>query len=273
MQQNKQAKIKFAKYRKLIIIVMCLAILLSLFFLLPVFRIQTIEIRNADFIAPEKILQSAEINQNQHFLKGMGGTLSDFFNGRYTNAEQRVMEKLPQVADITINYAFPNKLIFDVDERIAIGWIKIPDGFCTIDGQGVVIEVLDQEPQDLPIIKGITITNLALGKRVEVEQTEYLENAIFTMSALVEADLDNEDEKLLHQIDVIEPTINNNIYLRLTIGDQKLLIICNKSRDLKSHFIWLKQVINSNVIADKGSGTIDLRGETRTFKPETNGGK
>ena len=85
-------------------------------------------------------------------------------------------------------------MIFDVDERIAIGWIKIPDGFCTIDGKGVVIEVLDQEPKDLPIIKGITITNLALGKRVEVEQTEYLENAMFAMSALIEADLDNEGE-------------------------------------------------------------------------------
>lgn len=164
-------------------------------------------------------------------------------------------------------------MIFDVDERIAIGWIKIPDGFCTIDGQGVVIEVLDQEPQDLPIIKGITITNLALGKRVEVEQTEYLENAMFTMSALIEADLDSEGEKLLYNIDVIEPTINNNIYLRLSIEEQKLLIICNKSRDIKGHFIWLKQVLNSGTIADKGSGTIDLRGETRIFRPDVDGGK
>ena len=273
MQQNKQKKIKFAKYRKLIIFTMCLVILILLFFLLPIFRIQTIEIKNADFIDPEIILQSAEIGQNQHFLQGMGGTLSDFFNGRYIKAEQKVIEKFPRVAGITISYSFPNKMIFDVDERIAIGWIKIPDGFCTIDGKGVVIEVLDQEPKDLPIIKGITITNLALGKRVEVEQTEYLENAMFAMSALIEADLDNEGEKLLSQIDIIEPTINNNIYLRLNIENQELLIICNKSRDLKSHFIWLRQVINSNSIADKGSGTIDLRGKTRTFKPDLNGGK
>jgi cell division septal protein FtsQ len=273
MQQKKQGKIKFNKYHKLIIIVMCFVILIALFFLLPVFRIQTIEIKNADFIAPEKILQAARINQNQHFLQEMGGTLSDFFNGRYTKAEQRVLKELPQVADIEISYSFPNKIVFDVDERIAIGWIKIPDGFCTIDGQGVVIEILDQEPQDLPIIKGITITNLALGKRIEVEQTEYLENAMFTMSALIEADLDYQGEKLLNQINVIEPTINNNIYLRLNVEDQKLLIICDKSRELKNNFMWLKQVLSSNVIADKGSGTIDLRGETRTFKPDLNGGK
>ncbi|MGB4610831.1 MAG: FtsQ-type POTRA domain-containing protein [Saccharofermentanales bacterium] len=273
MQQKKQGKIKFNKYHKLIIIVMCFVILIALFFLLPIFHIQTIEIKNADFIAPEKILQAARINQNQHFLQEMGGTLSDFFNGRYTKAEQRVLKELPQVSDIEISYSFPNKIVFDVDERIAIGWIKIPDGFCTIDGQGVVIEILDQEPQDLPIIKGITITNLALGKRIEVEQTEYLENAMFTMSALIEADLDYQGEKLLNQINVIEPTINNNIYLRLNVEDQKLLIICDKSRELKNNFMWLKQVLSSNVIADKGSGTIDLRGETRTFKPDLNGGK
>ncbi|HHU53371.1 MAG TPA: FtsQ-type POTRA domain-containing protein [Clostridiaceae bacterium] len=254
---------------------MCLVLLFLLFFLLPVFHIQTIEIKNADFIAPEKLIQSAGINQNQHFLQGMGGTLSDFFNGRYKKAEQQVIRDIPQVADITISYSFPNKIVFDVKERIAIGWVKIPDGFCTIDGQGVVVEILDQEPQNLPIIEGITITNLALGKRVEVEQREYLENAMFAMSALIEADLDFGGEKLLYHIDVIEPTINNNIYLRLNIEDQELLIICDNSRELKSNFMWLKQVLNTKVIADKGSGMIDLRGKTRTFKPDTNtnGGK
>lgn len=273
MQRNNRKKVKFAKHHKLIIIMMCLVILISLFFLLPIFRIRTIEINNTVFIAPEAILESAEISENQHFLEGMGGTLSGFFSGRYMKAEQKVIQEIPQVADITISYSFPNKIIFDVDERIAIGWIKIPDGFCTIDGKGVVIEVLDQEPQDIPIIKGITITNLTLGKCVEVEQKEYLENAMFAMSALIEADMDSEGDKLLYMIDVIEPTINNNIYLRLNVEDQKLLIICNKSRDLKNKFTWLKQVINSDVIADKGSGTIDLRGDTRTFKPDTNGGE
>lgn len=258
-----------AKLSKPLIITLCIFILALLFLFLPFFRIQTIEIKNADFVSVEKIIEHSGIKENQHFLQGFGGKLNDFFGGHYAKAEENIRKSVPQVSDISITYSFPNTIVFDVEERIAIGWIKIPDGYCTIDSKGVVIEILNQEPDDLPVIKGVRIININLGKQIDVDQSAYLENAMYTMSALIEADLDLEGQKLLNTIHEIEPTINGNIYLYMVLHEQDIVVICNQSRDLKNNFLWLKQLVNSEAIADKGSGTIDLRGKTRTFKPNS----
>lgn len=266
LKNNKEKKMG-KKANKIILILMVLFILLILFIVLPVFRIKQIEMYDVNFIQPESIYAVSGIEEGQHFLKGLGGNFNQFFTGHYGKAEEKVIENIPEIKNISIRYRFPGKVIFKAKEKIAIGWIKIPDGYCTVDGQGNVISIMQEKPDGLPIISSLTVVKASLGKKIEVLQNEYLETAMYTMSALIEADLDTDGEKLLYLIDKIEPTINNDIYIYINFPDQKLAVICGQSYDLKEDFIWLKQLIDHKVLANRGSGTIDLRGENRIFQP------
>ena len=198
----------------------------------------------------------------------MGGDINLFFSARYGKAEEKVLQSVPEIKNITIRHKFPRKIIFEVEERVAIGWIKIPDGYCIVDGQGIVISISQLEPDNLPIITGMTVTKANLGRKIEVLQNDYLENALKTMTALIEADILADGKKLLHSIERIEPTIKDDIYLYINFPEQELSILCDKSCELKEDFIWLKELFNKEIILNKGSGTIDLRGEQRVFKPK-----
>ncbi|NLJ94343.1 MAG: FtsQ-type POTRA domain-containing protein, partial [Clostridiaceae bacterium] len=241
-------------------------LLLTLFLTLPIFRIKEIEIHGVNHIPIEKIYAASGISENQHFLSGMGGSLKDFFSGTYSDAEQQVLSKIPEVKDIKIYFSFPSRITFEVEEKIEIGFIKIPDGYCTIDSNGEVVSLLKTLPDALPIIEGIVVKNATVGKRIEVLEEEYLINAMYAMTALIEADYLLDGEKLINNVKKIEATINEEIFLTLQLDDKEFLIQSDRSHDLVSDFIWLKQIINEGTLSNVNQGIIDLRGKHKTFR-------
>ena len=86
------------------------------------------------------------------------------------------------------------------------------------------------------------------------------------MTALIEADYQLGGEKLITNIKKIEPTFNDEIFLTLQLEDKEFLIQTEKSHDLVSDFIWLKQVINEDTLLKINQGIIDLRGKHKTFR-------
>ncbi len=249
-----------------LIVFTVLLILTTLLLTLPIFRIQQIELVNLNFIPAEDVLIASGIQENQHFLEGMGGSAEAFFQGRYQRAEENIVAQIPVIDSAKVSFSFPSKIKIEVTEKVEVGWINISGGYATVDSKGEIISILHEKPTDLPVVKGLTVTNAVLGKKIEVKQTEYFENAMYAMSCLIEADVDLAGEKLIHRITKIEPTINNDIYLELIYEDQAFTIICDKSHDLIDDFVWLKQLINTNVLAGKEAGIIDLRGSYRIFK-------
>ncbi len=244
-------------------------ILVTLFVTLPAFRIQEVEMQNVHFIPYDELFAATGLKENQHFLSGLGGSFGKLISGRYGEAEDRVMDRIPEVEQASINFSFPGKLIIRLEEKIEIGWLKMTDGFCTIDSKGKVVSIKKSKPEGLPVISGLNIVKAKLGQPVEVDQSDYLENAMYAMSALIEADIDlTTGDKLLGMVTKIEPTIKNDIYLSLSCGKYDLKVVCDRSHDLVADFIWLKQMINSKVLEDKPSGLVDLRGKQRLFKKD-----
>ncbi len=264
--EHKKNNSEYKQIPKFVYILTIILVIVTIFALMPQFRIQQVEFKDFLFISPEEVYMASGITQNQFFLKGIGGSLNEYLAGRYTGAEQRVKNTFPEVDTIKIYFDFPSKVVFEMKEKIEIGWIKIQDGFCTVDSNGKVISILQEQPEALPIISGLTVLNATIGKKIEVSQADYLENAMYVMSSLIEADVDVEGKKLLTMVKRIEPTINNDIYLILENGEKNFTIICDKSHDLTDDFLWLKKAMNSDVLASEKSGIIDVRGKNRIFR-------
>lgn len=264
--KNQAVDRKFKKIPIFIYFATIILVSMTIFAVLPQFRIQQVEFQDFFLVSQEEVYEASGIKKNQFFLKGIGGTLAEYLEGRYIKAEKNVKNDFPEIDTVKIYFQFPSKVIFEVKEKIEIGWIKIQDGFCTVDGEGKVISILKEQPEALPIISGLTVLNATIGKKIEVVQEDYLANAMYVMSSLIEADVDVEGEKLLTMIKKIEPTINNDIYLSLANSQKSFTIICDKSHDLTDDFIWLKKVMNSDVFGSETSGIIDLRGKNRLFR-------
>lgn len=247
-------------------VMLLILVLITLFVTLPAFRIQEVEVQDVHFIPQDELFAASGLKMKQHFLSGLGGTFSQFISGRYGDAEKSVMAQIPQADDVVIKYNFPGKLLIRLNEKIEIGWLEIPGGYCTIDSKGKVIAIKQTRPTGLPVIAGLSIVKAKLGQQIEVDQTDYLENAMCAMSALIEADVDLAGDKLLDRITKIEPTIRNDIYFSLSYDQKDFKVVCNRSHDLVADFIWLKQMVNSKALADKPAGLVDLRGKERLFK-------
>lgn len=261
-QQEKQKPIP-----KFVFFITGFLLVITIIAFLPQFRIRQVEFADFNFNAPEAIYASSGIHHNQFFLENMGGGWKEFFEGRYTKAEQKVMKENTGIDSVKIYYQYPSKVVFELKEIIEIGWIKIPDGYCTVDANGKVVSLLKDEPIELPIISGLTVINASVGKKIEVSQDQYLNNAMYTMSSLIEADIDTQGATLLSMITKIEPTINNDIYLTLLNGEQEYTVVCDKSHDLVDDFLWLKRTINSGVLSEE-TGSIDIRGKNRIFRKD-----
>ncbi len=266
-EKKEKKKIKTKKTGIVIPIVFTTILLsITLLFALPVFHILEIEIQGDNLIPDDTLIDASGIQQNQHFLSGMGNDIKSFFSGEYINAEQQLLNKIPEIKSANIYFSFPSKVIFEVEEKIEIGFIKIPDGYCTIDSNGEVVALIDTLPEDLPIIEGITVINATIGQPLEVKQKNYLANAMYAMSALIEVDFQLEGEKLINSIEKIEPTINDEILLTLKFDQKDFLVQCIKTHDLVEDLTWLKQMLNEKVLSNKESGIIDLRGENKFFR-------
>lgn len=258
-------------WRNLIVFVIVMAALLLPVMLLPVFRLGEIRISGLSEISAPAIESSSGLIKDQHLLTGLGGSLTHLLQLRYAKAEARLMADHPKIRQAVVRMDFPGKIAVDIEERVEVAYLVVPDGCAVIDKEGVLMDILQQPPRDIPIIRGVTVTSMILGQPVRVDVPAALNSAITMMGAIIDADRDERtSQKLLPQIRTIMPVGGRKIFMTVILpstGDE-LNVSAELGQDVSEDLLWLRFALEQGAFDGRGKGILDLTGSRRTFTPD-----
>jgi cell division protein FtsQ len=138
----------------------------------PRFAIQQIVVDNDGVLTPERVAQFGGVQVGQNLLSL---DLSQVRNN---------LEMLPLIRAVEVRRMLPNRLFIRVDERIAMAQLRVPtrelgNSVFYIDRAGVVMKPIKladgtmlqpQMPRPVPMLTGVPLTDLRVGRQVESEQ-------------------------------------------------------------------------------------------------------
>jgi len=251
--------------------IMLLAVLLLLVWLLPVFHLSEIETHGLRTLDETEIKAVSGLTPDQHLLRGLGGSLTHILQLRYAFAENNLKAAYPSIRTAVVQMDFPRKIIIDIEERVEVAYLLVPDGCAVIDKSGYLIDILPTPPLGIPVINGLKVTSMTLGQAISVDVPTVLNSAISLMGAIIDADKDDRtDLKLLPTISTILPVGGRNLYMVLILPGSRdeLHVAVEIGPDLREDMLWLRFAVAQGVLDNRGKGILDLTGTRRTFIPD-----
>lgn len=254
-------------------VIFCVAAVGALIlFALPQFYISDIRITGQRIVTTAEILDTAGLQKGRHLLSGVKGSISEMFSLRHTEEERLLMEKLPYIKSVVIRSVFPYVLSVALEERVEVAYISIKDGYVIIDADGIALEVLPKdEAIGIPIVDGITVSDIVLGSKAQVDKPDYLNQTVILLNAIINAQKDSRtDFEILPSIVTIRPVGNDLIFLTLKLPESgdALSVKTKLSSDLQEDMLWLRFALQQGKLEGLGSGVLDLTTEQRVFIPD-----
>lgn len=121
-------------------------ILALLFFMMPIFYIQDIEVKNNKYYSVQEIIEASGI-EKKHLL-----------DLAYFDAEDKLMA-LPYIAKVNIKYQFPGKVVIDLVEKAPFAYVRFKGTYLCLNEQGQVIEQSQEKYHKLPVIDGLNFNS------------------------------------------------------------------------------------------------------------------
>lgn len=248
-----------------------LAVAVLLVWALPVFHLSVLEVDELRTVSREEIISLSGLTQGQHLLAGLGGSASHWFSLRYAQTELRLLNAVPTIKSVTVRMDFPGKIHIEIDERVEVAYIRIPDGCVMIDKEGVALSILAAPPGDIPVIEGVTVASMKLGQPLTVDVPSALHSAMALMGAIIDADQDERTNlRLLPQIRTIMPIGGRQLYLTVILPNtgEELSVEAETGTEQREDMLWLRFALDQGVFDGRGKGVLDLTGSRKTFTPD-----
>lgn len=163
--------------------------------------------------------------------------------------EEEFMQS-PYIKSISIKRKFPRTLIYQINERKPVASIKFSGGFAIIDDFGVVLRT-SQDINDIvkPLIKGIKLSEITIGKEIASEDINNLTTSLDALSNVKTAQLLNN----ISQIDISDP---QNIYM---ITPQGITVLLGEGKDMNQKMRILNKILIDLFERKIYSGYVDMR--------------
>ena len=156
-----------------------------------------------------------------------------------------------QVESIAKDY--PKTLVIKVSERTPKALILYADKYWLIDGEANVLEMLDAQPaQQYPVVNGIAINSVNLGKPIDTEDT-------FKISVLSDILKELEAKDLFSTISTIDLSDVNNIKMQSYDG---MTIKFGQSDKIADKMKWIKKMLPKLAADGNTSGVYDVTSGT-----------
>lgn len=242
-----------------------------LVWLLPVFRLNAIEVPELRSLDSQPVIDASGLVIGRHLFRGLGGNLDQMAHLRYPQVEAKLLAAFPTIKSVRASLKFPGKISLAIEERVEVAYVSFPDGCVMIDKEGVALKIWQDEPQDIPIIEGVSATSLVLGKPLEVDVPSAMNSAITLMGAIIEADKDSRAAiRLLPQIRTIRPLTGSRLYLTVILPrtGEELTVLSETGQDQTEDMLWLRFALAQGSFDGRGKGVLDLTGSRKTFTPD-----
>lgn len=251
---TKQEKEKRVKRNKIIKLILKLIVILGLLIGLtaygltsPIFNIGEIE-----------IIGNQKFDRNE-YIKLSGLSLdNNIFNFR----KSKVIESIKQnayVENVIVKRKLPNKVEVQIEERSVNYLVQLNnEEFAYINNQGYVLEKSKERIQ-VTVITGVVtdIENIVLGKRLENEDLERLQDIIHIKAAIKNASIDKEIDKIN-----VESKTN---YILTFEKEAKDVEMGGINDNLSSKMLYLKYLLEEQ---EGVPGTIYLNQQQVYFSPK-----
>ena len=148
--------------------IFAMALIMLIFISSPIFSVRHIEITGNSTLTTTYILNTMNIHENKNIL---------YINTR--GAKNRLLRN-PYVRNVSIERHLPNRIIINVQERIARGYVEDRrlGLFLLIDEYGRVLEVTNSTPSRLPVVVGLRIDGFNVGEILDVDNDNEFETMI-----------------------------------------------------------------------------------------------
>lgn len=156
----------------------------------------------------------------------------------------------PHLVLQNIEYVFPNKITLVVTERKEAACFEFMGTYVITDYSGIILGHVEssEQPQHLPVIRGINVTEFALGAKIRTDDT-FKQNI---MTILLENTTAYQLTDLVREVDL---TDTNSITLGLSNG---MRVIFGQADQIEEKLAWLQNILKELESQGKTGGTIDL---------------
>lgn len=226
---------KFKLFKKLsIFFVLLIAVLITLCFKLPYFKVTKIVVRNNKINSSESIIKLSGINLG-----------SNIFYLNLRRAKSNIVSN-PYLTDVDVERILPNTILINVTEREAYFYIKSGNNYIVIDNHGIVLEKRnDITGMKLIEVKGFDVNNVQINRTVSKSSEDDIKvQALCTLSDLIERNISGYQITL---IDLSNP-LSLNVYFKnmcIRLGTKENLenklnkainvMVANQLKDLKGY--------------------------------------
>lgn len=205
---------------KKILIVLLILIAIILTALSPIFQIKHIEVSEVHNYNKNDISEalSASIGQNgfQYIIKNIKGleNIDYLFMLRAKNAEEKLAFEKPYLKNIKIRFIWPSRLHVSFEEREPAFLINMAGIYICSDKEGVVINSYSENDKiDLPLLRGIDVKEFKTGNVIHTNDKNKLDTVKEFFHWLERCDKEYQGYKLSVNIDIVDVSEYNNIWL------------------------------------------------------------
>lgn len=220
--ENKEELLNRRKNKKrvrrlILLVIIMISTLITLCLKLPYFNIKKIEI-TGDVNASK-----VEINKSANIDIG-----SNIFSASFNGNKKQIM-KIPYILGVQVKKVLPNKIIIQVEERVAIFYGKINNTYYILDNKGIILEKRSNiKDMNLVNLIGFNYEKCKVGDLIVSEDNRKISIVREITNIINDYRKTNNDSKI-NMVDV------NNV-LDVKIFSGKMCIKFGTTEDLKNKF-------------------------------------
>lgn len=250
-KSNKQGK--YLSKKNVILLSVALLLLFIIILISPLFAISTIDISAVELYSKEEIYSYfAEFKGKNGFVAVFENTtfsqIDGLFGGRLTEKEHEVLFDFPLIKNTEISFDFPNKIDVVLEERTPMMMTEVDEMYLYIDSEGYLLGAYTQKDEiDMPLIKGIEITDYKVGGSIADGSDNNIASAITICSIMKQL-------SMLSYIDIIDVTDYNDIRMHCAPA---LTIEFGSVEDVGRKLSYIKGIIDEGYDGES-DGVLDI---------------
>lgn len=177
-KQPKKKKRKRRKKHYLLKLLLLIAFCVALYFFLrsSVFDIKSIKVSESSHFTAEQVEEMAGIKAGMNLFEFRGGGCED------------KLEENPFIKEAKIKRSLPGTVTIKLTERQEMAILEKDKQYVVIDGEGIVLQVVDQAPQ-LTLFSGVTVKDVKENEPLTVNEENAYNKAMKILQAMEKGDL------------------------------------------------------------------------------------
>ena len=164
--------------RTLIIVIIIAAAVMAVLF--GVFNIHHVEVSGNEQFTAEQIqkdLMDSRLTHNTLYL-----------GWKYRNAQAQ--NEVPYLDSVQVKILSPSSVRINVTEKPLVGTIQYSSQYACFDDEGIVLKLLDSQPEDMPLVTGIMMDSPELYQKLAMDNTALRKNMLDLCGILSDSELD-----------------------------------------------------------------------------------